>query len=129
MGVDGRRCDLKGWATLLFPIMLLAAPAITASGGAAIVAGQAGGVGYGLGIAQFAPGILGHDGQLPGYSTFMVYNTNTNETIIIGANLSASPVDGETAAVVVAKSIIAELYGAADVPKNNPAAPPTTPAG
>ena len=93
------------------------------------VAGQAGGVGYGLGIAQFAPGILGHDGQLPGYSTFMVYNTNTNETIIIGANLSASPVDGETAAVVVAKSIIAELYGAADVPKNNPAAPPTTPAG
>ena len=93
------------------------------------VAGQTGGVGYGLGIAQFAPGILGHDGQLPGYSTFMVYNTNTNETIIVGANLSASPVDGETAAVVVAKTIIAELYGAADVPANNPAAPPTTPAG
>ena len=91
------------------------------------VAGQAGGVGYGLGIAQFAPGILGHDGQLPGYSSFMVYNTDTHDTIIVAANLSASPVDGETAAVVVAKTIIATLYGAADVPTGNPAAPPTTP--
>jgi D-alanyl-D-alanine carboxypeptidase len=88
------------------------------------VPGQTGGVGYGLGIAQFAPGILGHDGQLPGYSTFMVYNTDTDDTIIVGANLSASPVDGETAAVVVAKTIIATLYGAADVPAGNPAAPP-----
>lgn len=91
------------------------------------VAGQSGGVGYGLGIAQFAPGILGHDGQLPGYSTFMVYNNNTEDTIIVGANLSASPASGETAAVVVAKSIIAALYGAADVPSSNPAAPPASP--
>lgn len=95
------------------------------------VAGQPDGVGYGLGIAQFAPGILGHDGQLPGYSSFMVYNANTQDTIIVAANLSASPVDGETAAVVVAKTIIATLYGAAAVPSSNPAAPPTTapPAG
>lgn len=95
------------------------------------VAGQPDGVGYGLGIAQFAPGILGHDGQLPGYSSFMVYNANTQDTIIVAANLSASPVDGETAAVVVAKTIIATLYGAAAVPSSNPAAPPATapPAG
>ncbi|MFA4896874.1 MULTISPECIES: serine hydrolase [Microbacterium] len=95
------------------------------------VAGQPDGVGYGWGIAQFAPGILGHDGQLPGYSSFMVYNTNTEDTIIVAANLSASPVDGETAAVVVAKTIIATLYGAAAVPSSNPAAPPATapPAG
>jgi D-alanyl-D-alanine carboxypeptidase len=88
------------------------------------VAGETGGVGYGLGIAQFAPGILGHDGQLPGYSTFMVYNKDTDDTIIVGANLSASPVDGETAAVVIAKTIIATLYGSAAVPTSNPAAPP-----
>ncbi|CAN5327225.1 serine hydrolase domain-containing protein [soil metagenome] len=92
------------------------------------VPGQTGGVGYGLGLAQFAPEIIGHDGQLPGYSTFMVYNENTGDTIIVGANLSASPVDGETAAVVVAKSIIATLYGTASVPTGNPAAPPSTPA-
>jgi D-alanyl-D-alanine carboxypeptidase len=79
------------------------------------------GVGYGIGIAQFAPGILGHDGQLPGYSSFMAYNRNTHDTIIIAANLSASPVNGENAAVVLAKTIIGTLYGAGDVPVDPPA--------
>jgi D-alanyl-D-alanine carboxypeptidase len=81
-----------------------------------MAAGGPTGVGYGLGIAQFAPGILGHDGQLPGYSTFMVYNLKTRDTIIIGCNLSATPVDGENAAVVVAKAVIGTLYGASYVP-------------
>ncbi|MBP2386362.1 serine hydrolase domain-containing protein [Paeniglutamicibacter kerguelensis] len=96
------------------------------------VAGQPNGVGYGLGIAEFAPGILGHDGQLPGYSSFMVYNNDTDDTIIVGTNLAASPVDGQNAAVVLAKSIIATLYGAADVPGGNPATPQSgspTPSG
>ncbi|QEW01494.1 beta-lactamase family protein [Microbacterium caowuchunii] len=84
-------------------------------------------VAYGLGIAQFAPGILGHDGQLPGYSSFMVHNAQTGDTIIIACNLSASPVDGENAAVVLGKLLIGALYGAADLP--DPAAPAaTTPA-
>lgn len=87
-------------------------------------AGKPAGVGYGLGIAQFAPGILGHDGQLPGYSTFMVYNLKTGDTIIIGCNLSASPIDGENAAVVLAKAVIGTLYGASAVP-SDPAAPST----
>ena len=91
------------------------------------VPGQTGGVGYGLGIAQFAPNILGHDGQIPGYSTFMVYNRKTHDTIIIGSNLAASPVTGEPAAVVVAKLIIATLYGPGTVPGNPAAVPPTTP--
>lgn len=90
------------------------------------VPGQPDGVGYGLGIAQFAPNILGHDGQIPGYSTFMVYNRKTHDTIIIGTNLAASPVTGETAAVVVAKLIIGDLYGQATVPGNPAAVPPTT---
>lgn len=90
------------------------------------VAGQPDGVGYGLGLAQFAPGIIGHDGQIPGYSSFMVYNLETRDTIIIGSNLAASPVNGEGAAVLVAKTIIGTLYGAADVPKSNPAAVPPT---
>ncbi|MEP7160432.1 MAG: serine hydrolase domain-containing protein [Dermatophilaceae bacterium] len=90
------------------------------------VPGQASGVGYGLGLAQFAPGVLGHDGQIPGYSTFMVYNTTTDDTIIIGTNLAASPVDGQGAAVVVAKTIIATMYGSAETPQGKPAAPNTT---
>lgn len=88
------------------------------------VPGQKNGVGYGLGLAEFAPGILGHDGQIPGYSTFMVYDTKAHDTIIVGSNLAASPVTGEAAAVVVAKTIIAGLYGSSVVPKENPAAAP-----
>jgi D-alanyl-D-alanine carboxypeptidase len=91
------------------------------------VPGQPDGVGYGLGIAQFAPNILGHDGQLPGFSSFMVYNAKTHDTIIIGSNLSASPVSGETAAVEVAKLIITTLNPSTPVPGNPAAVPP--PAG
>jgi len=69
------------------------------------------GRGYGLGLAQFAPDILGHDGQIPGYSSYMVYNPKTGDTIIIGCNLSASPVDGENAAVVASEAVREVLYG------------------
>lgn len=87
-----------------------------------IVPGQRNGVGYGLGIAQFAPGILGHDGQIPGYSSFMVYDTRTHDTIIVAANLAASPVSGEPAAVMVAETIIGKLYGKSALPKRTAAA-------
>jgi D-alanyl-D-alanine carboxypeptidase len=89
-----------------------------------IVPGDKSGVEYGIGLAQFAPGIVGHDGQLPGYSSFMAYDINTGDTIILSANLSASPVTGENAAVELAKVIIATLYGSGDVPGGNPAGPP-----
>jgi D-alanyl-D-alanine carboxypeptidase len=86
-----------------------------------VVPGSKSGVEYGIGLAQFAPGIVGHDGQLPGYSSFMVYDRNTADTIIISANLSASPVTGENAAVELGKVIIGTLYGSADLPGVNPA--------
>lgn len=75
------------------------------------VPGQVGGVEYGLGIARFAPNIYGHDGQIPGYSTLMVYDNKKDIAIIIGTNLSASPVSGENAAVVLGKVIISTLHG------------------
>jgi D-alanyl-D-alanine carboxypeptidase len=81
-----------------------------------VVAGQKSGVGYGLGIAQFAPNILGHDGQVPGFSSFMVYDIRTGDTVIISANLSASPVTGENAAVELGKVVLGTLYGNAIVP-------------
>ncbi|MBS1895106.1 MAG: beta-lactamase family protein [Actinobacteria bacterium] len=77
---------------------------------------------YGIGLAEFAPGIVGHDGQIPGYSSFMAYDIETGDTIILATNLAASPVTGENAAVELAKVIIATLYGAGDVPGGNPAA-------
>jgi D-alanyl-D-alanine carboxypeptidase len=89
-----------------------------------VVPGDKSGVEYGIGLAQFAPGIVGHDGQVPGFSSFMAYDINTGDTIILSANLSASPVTGENAAVELAKVIIATLYGSADVPGGNPAGTP-----
>jgi D-alanyl-D-alanine carboxypeptidase len=89
-----------------------------------IVPGAKTGVEYGIGLAQFAPGIVGHDGQVPGFSSFMAYDIETGDTIILAANLSASPVTGENAAVELAKVIIATLYGSGDVPGGNPAGPP-----
>jgi D-alanyl-D-alanine carboxypeptidase len=74
-----------------------------------IAPGQPNGLGYGLGIVEFAPNIFGHDGQIPGFSSFMVYNRKTHDTMIIGVNLAASPVTGENAAVEVAKPIIGVL--------------------
>jgi D-alanyl-D-alanine carboxypeptidase len=53
----------------------------------------------------------------------MAYDINTDTTIILAANLSASPVTGENAAVELAKVIIATLYGGGDVPGGNPAGP------
>ena len=80
--------------------------------------------GYGLGIAQFGP-TYGHDGQLPGFSSFMVYDPVADITIIIGTNLSASPVDGENAAVVLGKAVIGALYSGAEV-SGDPAQAGTT---
>jgi D-alanyl-D-alanine carboxypeptidase len=73
------------------------------------VPGQTGGLGYGLGIVRFAPNIYGHDGQIPGFSTFMVYDHKQDNTIIIGTILAASPVDGENAAVVLAKAVLVDM--------------------
>jgi D-alanyl-D-alanine carboxypeptidase len=90
------------------------------------------GLGYGLGIVEFAPTIFGHDGQIPGYSTFMSHDTAKGNTIIIGTNLSASPVNGNNAALELAKSVLVALYGASAVPGADPAGagkPSTTGSG
>jgi D-alanyl-D-alanine carboxypeptidase len=66
--------------------------------------------GYGYGLVQFRPGLYGHDGQVPGFSTLMAYDVNADITIVIGTNLAASPVDGENAATLIYKSVAAALY-------------------
>ena len=68
------------------------------------------GAGYGLGIAQFGP-MYGHDGQLPGFSSFMAYDPKTKTTLIIGANLAAEPTNGANAATELAKAAMGVLYG------------------
>lgn len=66
--------------------------------------------GYGYGLVSFRPGLYGHDGQTPGFSTFMAYDVNAHITIVIGTNLAASPVDGENAATLIYKTVAAALY-------------------
>ena len=54
----------------------------------------------------------------------MAYDLKTGDTVIIAANLSASPVTGENAAVELGKVVLGTLYGNAIVPKGDAAAPP-----
>jgi D-alanyl-D-alanine carboxypeptidase len=83
-----------------------------------------GAAGYGLGIARFGPYIMGHDGQLPGFMTFMGYDPQAENTIVVATNLATVP-EGEGSALVLAKAIIATLYGASSVPGGSPAGAPT----
>jgi D-alanyl-D-alanine carboxypeptidase len=66
--------------------------------------------GYGYGLCEFRPFLYGHDGQVPGFGTFIAYDIDADITIVIATNLAASPVDGENAAVVIYKSVAAALY-------------------
>jgi D-alanyl-D-alanine carboxypeptidase len=43
--------------------------------------------GYGLGVANFFPGFVGHDGGIPGFQSFMGYQPQTGATIIVLTNL------------------------------------------
>lgn len=86
--------------------------------------GAPSGLGYGLGIVEFLPNVYGHDGQIPGYSTLMVYNRKTHDTVIIATNLAASATTGENAAVTVGKAVLATLYGAGSIPGGDPAGAP-----
>ncbi len=79
------------------------------------------GLGYGLGLVEFAPNVYGHDGGMPGYSTFMVYDPIKDIAIIIGTNLYLSPVDSDNAAVKMGRLVIGSLYGI-PVPGGDPAA-------
>lgn len=60
--------------------------------------------GYGLGIAKLGP-MLGHDGSLPGYQSFMGHDPKTGLTLIVLANLQEVPA-GEGAANVIAKVLL-----------------------
>lgn len=62
---------------------------------------------YGLALAKFGP-MYGHDGTLPGFQSFMGHDPITKNTLIVLANLTASP-KGELPANEIAKIIIPAL--------------------
>ncbi|AWZ24421.1 MULTISPECIES: serine hydrolase domain-containing protein [Rhodococcus] len=78
--------------------------------------------GYGLGMAQFGP-LLGHDGQLPGFMTFMGHDPDTDLTIVIATNLSTVP-SGEGSALTLVKGILPIFYGSDYQAPSDPARAP-----
>ena len=65
--------------------------------------------GYGLAIARFGP-MLGHDGSLPGYQSFMGHDPDTGTTLVIVSTLQFGPA-GEQPANQLAMTVIEQLYG------------------
>jgi CubicO group peptidase (beta-lactamase class C family) len=80
--------------------------------------------GYGLGIAKFDQ-LYGHDGQIPGYMTFMGHDPKTGLTIVIGTNLATAP-SGEGSALVILKELVPIFYPNAVIPGDPAAAPGAT---
>jgi D-alanyl-D-alanine carboxypeptidase len=62
---------------------------------------------YGLALARFGP-MIGHDGSLPGYQSFMGYDPGSGNTLIVLTNLQNAP-DGTEPANEIAKRIMAQL--------------------
>jgi len=67
-------------------------------------------VGYGLGMAKFGT-FYGHDGQLPGFSSMMVYDPKAKTTVVLFTTLSATPSTGENAAVAVFRQAVIPALG------------------
>ena len=63
---------------------------------------------YGLGIIDFN-GMLGHDGQIPGYTSWLGYQPQTGATIIVLVNLTIAA-DGSLPADDLAKVIQQALF-------------------
>ena len=81
--------------------------------------------GYGLGIARLGP-LIGHDGQIPGFMTFMGYDPKTGLIIAIGTNLATVP-SGEGSALTLLKAILPTFYPNLQAPGNPAAVPAATP--
>jgi D-alanyl-D-alanine carboxypeptidase len=59
---------------------------------------------YGLALARFGP-MIGHDGALPGYQSFMGYDPAAGNTLIVLTNLQNAP-DGTQVANDIARRLI-----------------------
>ena len=67
-----------------------------------------GSAGYGFHIAKFGP-MIGHDGQFPGFMTFMGRDPEQRNTVVVLTSIFNGPL-GQQPANELARSIIAALY-------------------
>jgi D-alanyl-D-alanine carboxypeptidase len=84
------------------------------------------GSGYGLGLARIAPNLIGHDGQIPGYTTLAVYDPHIDLLVVILTNLYETPAQKLPIAPLLAP-IVDLFYGrSGGAPKTSDAAPTDT---
>ncbi len=62
---------------------------------------------YGLALARFGP-MIGHDGTLPGYQSFMGHDPATGNTLVVLTSMQISP-DGRAPANEIARPLIGVL--------------------
>ncbi len=98
--------DLKIWARTLATSALLT-PGTQAERLTFVTTGPPGAPLYGLHITSFH-GIIGHDGALPGYQSFLGYLPERDATIVVLANVFPDA-DRGSSADTIAKAIIQHL--------------------
>jgi D-alanyl-D-alanine carboxypeptidase len=119
--------DLRRWAEALFTGEGILSPASQELRRDSIIYGippaDSPTSGYGIGIGD-RDGWWGHDGQIPGYMTFMGHDPDTGLTIVIGTNLATVPT-GEGSALQILKGLLPIFYPGIALPAD-PAAAPTS---
>jgi D-alanyl-D-alanine carboxypeptidase len=73
------------------------------------VSGRADAAEYGLALAKFGP-MIGHDGSLPGFQSFMGHDPETRATLIVLTTLQIAP-DGTMPANDLAMAALGVMYG------------------
>ncbi|WP_458687139.1 serine hydrolase domain-containing protein [Nocardia tengchongensis] len=76
--------------------------------------------GYGLGLVRFGEHQYGHDGQLPGFMSYMASDPDSGLTIVVATNLAAVP-SGEGSALVLVKAMLPTFYGPSVLSGHEPA--------
>jgi CubicO group peptidase (beta-lactamase class C family) len=67
---------------------------------------------YGLAIAEFPGSFIGHDGQLPGFNSFVGYQPQKDATVVVVTNVYSAPDDSDSQpANEITKLVIKELSG------------------
>ena len=99
--------DLKIWAKALATGTLLT-PQMQHERISGMVSIDAQGDRYGLGIANVY-GLLGHDGTIQGFSTWMLYQPKQQATVIVETNLTATP-DRNDPATILVSPILQQLF-------------------
>lgn len=79
--------DLEIWAPALATGKGILSPAMQQQRLSGMVTVTGGGVTYGLGVFEVA-GFLGHDGEVPGYNSVVLYSPQKQETAIVLGNTS-----------------------------------------